>query len=218
MRKPVLRSNSYAWLSTAYHEAGHAIVVLLLGRMLFMVEVSSPLAGFTLREGVSRRLAQVVRLANQRRRMPPELLRLWRDECWILDAGAVAEAEFNLISEDDLNSGARGDREKKSSLIPKAGESAFVDEYYYRHMNGCHHLITETCRAFFRMSRVSALTRTLAEALLRTRRMGGDEVIDTLLANRAYQTGQRDLYWVPMGDSPFARSEAARTPIQLRLF
>ncbi len=162
-------------------------------------------------------LAQAIDVANQRRRMLPELLRLWRCECWIYDAGAVAEAEFNLISEDDLTSGAWGDLERKAELIPASDEPSFVEEYYHRHMEPWQHLITEACRAYFRLPRVSALTRTLAEALLRTRHMDGVEVIDTLLANRAALTGQMDLFWVPVGDDPFIRRQAARPPYQLRL-
>ena len=34
--------------------------------------------------------------------MPPELLRLWCEEFWISDAGAIAEAEFNLVPDDEL--------------------------------------------------------------------------------------------------------------------
>ena len=61
------------------------------------------------------------------------------------------------------------------------------------------------------------MTRTLTEALLRTRCMDGEEVIDTLLANRAALTGQMDLFWVPDGDDLFARRKTLNRPTQMRL-
>ena len=61
------------------------------------------------------------------------------------------------------------------------------------------------------------MTRTLTEALLRTRCVDGEEVIDTLLANRAGLTGQMDLFWVPVGDDPFARRRTPTPPKQMRL-
>jgi len=61
------------------------------------------------------------------------------------------------------------------------------------------------------------MTRTLAEVLLRMRRMHGEDVIDTLLANRAASTGQMDLFWVPDGDDLFARSRLLNRPTQMRL-
>jgi hypothetical protein len=52
---------------------------------------------------------------------------------------------------------------------------------------------------------------------IRTRRLDGDVVIDTLLANRAALTGQTDLFWAPVGNDPFARRITQSSPKQMRL-
>lgn len=210
------RAESYGWLATAYHESGHAVAALMLGRVLLRVEINSPSTGVAWVEDVRGRLAHVVDEANQRRRVPPELLRLWREEFWISDAGAVAEAEFNLVPQNDLARGSIGDMISKAMLIPDAEAHAFVKAYYHFHVGAWQHLITEACRAFFRQNQISSLTRTLAEALLRARHLNGDEVIDVLLSNRAALTGQTDLFWTPVGDDPFARRRASCRPAQLR--
>ncbi|HEY9198129.1 MAG TPA: M50 family metallopeptidase [Gammaproteobacteria bacterium] len=211
------RSESFSWLATAYHEAGHAVVILLLGRTLLWVELTSHSTGAAWRESIEARLAQLADEASRRGRMPPELLRLWREEFWISDAGAIAEAEFNLVPDDALVNGALGDELRKFSLIPDEDRHAFVRDYFHRHLGRWCDLIKEDCRQFFRLRHVSAMTRTLAEALLRTRRMDGEEVIDTLLANRATLTGQMDLFWVPIGDNPFAHRRNHPPPKQMRL-
>lgn len=211
------RSESFSWLATAYHEAGHAVVILLLGRTLLWVELTSHLTGAAWGESIEARLAQLAEEAHRRGRMPPELLRLWREEFWISDAGAIAEAEFNLVPADELVNGALGDELRKLALIPAEDRYAFVRDYFHRHIGRWCHLIKEDCRQFCRLPRVSAMTRTLAEALFRTRRMDGEEVIDTLLANRAALTGQMDLFWVSDGDDLFARRRTLKRPTQMRL-
>ena len=211
------RSESFSWLATAYHEAGHAVVILLLGRTLLWVELTSHSTGAAWRESIEARLAQLAEEANRRGRMPPELLRLWREEFWISDAGAIAEAEFNLVPDDELVNGALGDELRKLALIPDEDRYAFVRDYFHRHVGRWCDLIKEDCRQFFRLPRVSAMTRTLAEVLLRARRMDGEEVIDTLLANRAASTGQMDLFWVPGGEHPFAHCRKHPPPKQMRL-
>ena len=212
------QSESLSWLATAYHEAGHAVVILLLGRTLLWVELTSPSTGAAWRESIEARLAQLAGEANRRGRMPPELLRLWCEEFWISDAGAIAEAEFNLVPDDELANGALGDELRKLALIPDEDRYAFVRDYFHRHVGRWCSLIREDCRQFFRLPRVSTMTRTLAEALLRTRRMDGEEVIDTLLANRAALTGQMDLFWVPVGNNPFATRRTLLPPKQMSLF
>lgn len=211
------QSESLSWLATAYHEAGHAVVILLLGRTLLWVELTSPSTGAAWRESIEARLAQLAEEANRRGRMPPELLRLWCEEFWISDAGAIAEAEFNLVPDDELVNGALGDELRKLALIPDEDRYAFVRDYFHRHIGRWCDLIKEDCRQFFRLPRVSAMTRTLAEVLLRARRMDGEEVIDTLLANRATLTGQMDLFWVPIGENPFSHRRNHPPPKQMRL-
>ena len=211
------QSESLSWLATAYHEAGHAVVILLLGRTLLWVELTSHSTGAAWRESIEARLAQLAGEANRRGRMPPELLRLWCEEFWISDAGAIAEAEFNLVPDDELANGALGDELRKLALIPDEDRYAFVRDYFHRHVGRWCSLIREDCRQFFRLPRGSTMTRTLAEALLRTRRLDGEEVIDTLLANRAALTGQMDLFWIPVGDDPFARRRNHLPPKQMRL-
>lgn len=212
------RSESHSWLATAYHEAGHAIAVLLLGRTLLWVELTSPLSGATWMVPIEMRLAQLVDEARRRCRIPPELLCLWREEFWICDAGAIAEAEFNLVPDDRLVSSSFGDELQKLVLIPDEDRYAFVRDYFHRHVGCWSALMREDCRQFFRIPRVSAMTRTLAEVLLRAQRMDGAEVIDTLLANRAALTGQMDMFWTPDNDDCFLRCRASFHPRQLQLW
>jgi len=212
------RSESYSWLATAYHEAGHAVAVLLLGRTLLWVELTSHLTGATRILPIDSRLAKLVDRARRRCRISPELLRLWCEEFWICDAGAIAEAEFNLIPDNRLVSGSFGDELQKLALIPDEDRYAFVRDYFHRHVGCWSALMREDCRQFFRTPRVSAMTRTLAEVLLRAQRIEGAEVIDTLLANRAALTGQMDMFWTPENDYCFVCSRVAPHPEQLQLW
>lgn len=141
-----------------------------------------PALGAAWLEDIGDQLERLVDVANERQCIPAELLRLWRDEFWISDAGAVAEVEFNLVSESDLAAGSFNDVLGKAMLIPDAEQYPFVKAYFHRHVGAWQYLIAEACRAFFRQPRVSSLTRILAEALLRTRHMDGEDVIDTFLA------------------------------------
>ena len=208
----------HRWLATAYHEAGHAVAILLMGGTLLLVEVTSPASGRASRVNEWYRLMPLIDIANSRRRMPSELLRLWRDEFWISDAGHVAEAEFNLVSEAELSNGSLGDRMSQIALLGMMEEGSFAEVYFSRHFHPWSHLLTEDCRAFFRIPRIAAMTRTLAEALFRTPHMTGWEVIDTLLANHAVLTGQFDFFWAPPGDETLVRRKPTPPAKQLRLW
>jgi hypothetical protein len=218
MYRPHPDSDSHAWLCTAYHEAGHAVAVLLLGRELYLVEVISPGEGKTWCEHRDEQFYELAERANREHRVNAELLRHWLHELWVMDAGSIAEAEFNLVPQDTLERGGFEDAMMKLSLIPRFEEDSFIEAYFYRHVGARVTQITEACRLFFRRPRVSALTRTLAEVLIRTRRLSGNDVVDTLLANRVGQTGQQDLFWAPQGGNSLERRDARRQPAQLRLF
>ena len=151
----------HRWLATAYHEAGHAVAILLMGGTLLLVEVTSPGSGRASRVNEWHRLMPLIDLANSRQRMPSELLRLWRDEFWILDAGHVAEAEFNLVSDAELSNGAQGDRMSQIALLGMMEEGSFAEVYFSRHFHPWCRSITEDCRAFFRIPQIAAMTRTL---------------------------------------------------------
>jgi len=209
---------THRWMATAYHEAGHAVAILLLGGTLLLVEVTSPASGRARRKKDWNRLMFLIEAANNQRYMPSELLRIWRDEFWVSDAGHIAEAEFNLVSEAELSNGAQGDLMNQIALLEMMEEGSFAEVYFSRHFHPwCHH-ITEDCRAFFRVPRIAAMTRTLAEALFRTPRMAGWEVIDTLLANQAALTGQVDLFWEPAEGKSFVRRMPTPPAKQLRLW
>ncbi|HEY0633974.1 MAG TPA: M50 family metallopeptidase [Gammaproteobacteria bacterium] len=216
-QEPITRSNAHQWLATAYHEAGHAVVMLQLGRQLLWVEVTAPGDGLTMSVGVFERMAQLTAQATHSGRMPAELLRLWREEFWISDAGMVAAAQFNLVPVERLARGGLGDAFKKLVLIPDEVAHPVLKAYFHRHLGSWAHPLKEECQRFFRLPRIATMTTTLAEALLRARRLDGDEVIDVLLANRAHATGQLDLFWLPPGDEPLVRSKLQPRPRQLRL-
>ncbi len=216
-QESITRSTAHRWLATAYHEAGHALVVLQLGRQLLWVEVKAPVDGTTLSVGVFDRLAQLTEQATRNGRVSAELLRLWREEFWISDAGMVAEAEFNLVPDEHLVRGGFGDLVKKLMLAPNQERHPFVKEYFHRHVGRWAEQLQQECVQFFRTPRIAAMTTTLAEVLLRARRLEGDEVIDVLLANRAHATGQLDLFWLPQGNEPLLRSKLLPPPRQLRL-
>ncbi|HEY0719800.1 MAG TPA: M50 family metallopeptidase [Gammaproteobacteria bacterium] len=216
-QEPITRSNNHQWLATAYHEAGHAVMVLQLGRELLWVEVKAPGEGLTMSVGVFERMAQLTEQATRTSRVPAELLRLWREEFWISDAGVVAAAEFNLVPVERLARGGLGDAFKKLVLIPDEVAHPVLKAYFHRHLGSWNLQLKEECQRFFRMPRIAAMTTTLAEALLRARRLEGDEVLDVLLANRAHATGQLDLFWLPPGNEPLVRSKLQPPPRQLRL-
>lgn len=211
------QSDVHAWMCTAYHEAGHAVAALLLGRDLYLVEVTDRWEGLTWHEGRSGHIAELVELANEEGRVRMGLLRFWLDEFWIADAGVIAEEEFNLVPPDVLARGGQNDAMSKYDLIEDFDEEAFITAYYYRQVEPWMTRITKACRTFFRLPNVAALTRTLAEALLRSRRLHGEEVIDAVLSNRAAVTGQRDLFWEPEGDDLFVRKMIPHVPQQYRL-
>ncbi|MDY0038550.1 MAG: M50 family metallopeptidase [Zoogloea oleivorans] len=211
------RGNAHHWLATAYHEAGHAVMVLQLGRTLLWVELEAAVSGVTWSKGLFDRLDRLIEQAGRTGRVPAELLRLWREEFWISDAGMVAEAEFNLVPTEQLARGGLGDAFKKLALRPDSERYPLVRDYFHRHLGRHADALTEDCRQFFRLPRIAAMTRTLAEALLRSRRLEGDEVIDVLLANRAHATGQCDLFWQPQGDEPTVRRKLPPLPRQLHM-
>lgn len=211
------RSDSHAWMCTAYHEAGHVVAAMLLGREVYRVEVTSRWEGFAWHEGRSGQIVDLVELANLEGRVRSDLLRLWLDEFWIADAGVIAEGEFNLVPPDVLAGGGHGDAMRKLELIHSIDEDSFITAYFYRQVGPWMSSLTEACRIFFRKPNVAAMTRTLAEALLRSRRLEGEEVIDVVLSNRAAISGQRDLFWKPAGEDLFLRRQIARMPQQYRL-
>lgn len=218
MKASQYRSESHGWLATSYHEAGHALAVLLLGHELFHVEIISHKSGVTCKNDSSIRLSHLIKKANTQSRISPELISIWLDEFWIADAGAIAEAEFNLIPDEELIRGSLHDVLGKFTLIPDDDVSLFAKDYFYRNIGRWHHLIQEDCRRFFRKPNIYAMTRILAEALLRTRSMDGETVVDTLLSNIASSTRQTDLFWDPMNDNIFGYRQAMPPPMQLCLF
>lgn len=209
------RRESHYWLATAYHEAGHAIVILLVGRELQWIELTSHSSGAVGSASVAGRVEQLMDEASRHGRMPAELLRLWREECLICDAGIIAETEFNLVSDRQQAVGALGDTFYKLTLIPQEDRYAFVRDYFHRNVGRWSERIKEDCRQLFRQPRVAALTRTLAEVLLRTKHMDGETVIDTLLANRESSTRQRDLFWE---SNVFVEFCEMQMPKQMRLW
>ena len=77
------------------------------------------------------------------------------------------------------------------------------------------------CRTFIRGRNVSWLIRTLAESLMRTPQMNGEEVIDTLLANRSSRARQFDMFWEPLDYDLWKESmkyETKQKTEQLKLF
>ena len=198
MRNQLNHRNIYSFESTAYHEAGHAIVTLLLGYQLKGVEVLSPSSGVSIREGGFEDYFSLVSSAFKKRRVNPKLIQYWLDSFWISDSGAIAEAEFNLVSDKELNDSSYDDRLKKIYIWFGLSEHPHVKEYFQSYVGSQRELITVMCRTFMRGHQVSWLIRTLAESLMRTPQMDGEEVIDTLLANKASRTRHFDLFWEPL--------------------
>lgn len=217
MHTPYARHHAHALLCTAYHEAGHAVAAMLLGRQLYRVEVFSDNTGSVWHASRRGKISEYLACANLRERVSVELLRLWLEEFRIADAGVVAEEEFNLVPREELVNAGMGDVMIKFSLMPDLDDDTFIGAFFLRHVQPWMTYLTEDCRVFFRRPDVSALTRTLAEALLRCRRMDGEEVIEVLLSNRAALTRQQDLFWAPLDESLFLRSQPTRIPHQYKL-
>jgi hypothetical protein len=119
MQKPYARHHAHALLCTAYHEAGHAVAALLLGRELYRVEVLSEKTGSVWHASRRGEIGVCRACANLQERVSVELLRLWLEEFRIADAGVVAEEEFNLVPREELVNAGMGDARIKLSLMPE---------------------------------------------------------------------------------------------------
>jgi hypothetical protein len=198
VRNQLNHRNIYSYEATAYHEAGHAIVMLLLGVKISRIEITEPRSGYVRPYMTSLDYWGLVKQASKSGHISVQLFRHWLDRFWISDSGAIAEAEFNLVSDNELISGSFGDLMSKVNVGVGLEEYPGVKEYFHKYVGRENEQITKMCLIFMRNPKVSWLIRTLADSLMRTPNMDGEEVVDTLLSNKASKTRHFDMFWEPL--------------------
>jgi hypothetical protein len=172
--------------------------MLLLGVKITKIEITEPNSGYVRQCVNSTDYWQLVKKASKSGHISAQLFRHWLDRFWISDSGAIAEAEFNLVPDNELVSGSFGDLMAKVNVGVGLEAYPGVKAYFHKYVGRENEQITKMCLIFMRNPEVSWLIRTLAESLMRTPYMDGDEVVDTLLSNIASKTRHFDMFWEPL--------------------
>lgn len=203
-------------MATACHEAGHAVIALYLGYRIIEVAVTSAQTGYLLRAIDADRIREASERLLTTGRCPAHLLQYWIEGHWFLDAGYLAEEEFNLVPLDSLHAGAAGDRDAKFRLRPQDKTTPHYG-YYRRNIMGHENVLTQVCRTILRIPINSERIRLIAELLIRTPRIEGHRLIDLLQSNMAAASRQQDLFWEPSEADFYKRRIPERSARQLCL-
>ncbi len=205
-------------LATAHHEAGHAIMVILSERELYSVRVIDSHSGYVHYASYQEEMRGWLDYAAEYQCVPAQLALLWRDVYRIADAGQIAEYEIAPLSGQNIADYCEGDIEEKGSCCPPADVSSVVKQFYEENFDAHQVVLFEDCRRIIRNPKISAIIRTLAEMLMRSPFMLGNEVIDLLLANKAATTKQEDMFWQPTDESIWVVKREPVPLVQLALF
>ncbi len=203
-------------MATACHEAGHAVMALYLGYRIIEVAVTTGQSGHLHSAIDVDRICEGSERFHTTGHCPGRLLRYWIEEHWFLDAGYLAEEEFNLVPLGCLEDGASGDRAAKFRLQPEDKTSPHY-QYYRHNIMGHEHVLTLGCREILRIPVISGRIRLIAELLIRMPRIDGQTLLDLLLANMAAASKQQDLFWEPLESDLYERRLPDRPPRQLTL-
>jgi len=124
------------WIATAYHEAGHAVMALSLGRSIQKVTISPSQTA----QGEAR--LGICELKKGRSKRSKDAL---EDDALILLAGMVAEARF---TGEYCGRGAAQDlRMVRSLLASRAGSIRQLERLEKRFLSKTEHLLYETAHA-----------------------------------------------------------------------
>ena len=134
VRSQINHKNIHSYEATAYHEAGHAIVMLLLGYQLNRVEIIAPGSGITSRGDGFEDYFSLVSSAFKKQGVNPKLIRYWLDSFLISDSGAIFETEFNLVSDKDLKVGSLSGRHHKIELFLGLDNKPHVLDYFRKYI------------------------------------------------------------------------------------
>lgn len=202
--------------ATMCHEAGHAVMILLLGRKIKRIEIIGEGRGYVRHESLKRQYTYWLNHAAEKRYIPAELVRLWRDDFFISNAGAIAEEEFKLVSQYNEHNGNELDIAAIESLRPEASPAFLIN--FFDHQILSHEIeIVDECKRIIRTKKISSRLHTLVELLMRSPVLEGDEVIDLLLANEVNASKQLDLFWEATDASIWEYQKIKYPSVQLAL-
>lgn len=191
-------------------------MILLLGRKIKRIEVLNEGGGYVLHESVKREYAYWLNQAAKKQYIPAELVRLWRDDVCISNAGAIAEEEFKLVSQYNEHNGNELDIAAVESLRPEASPTFLIN--FFDHQVLSHEMkIVDECKRIIRTKEISSRLHTLVELLMRSPVLEGDEVIDLLLANEVNASKQLDLFWEATDASTWEYQKIKYPSVQLAL-
>lgn len=199
-----------------YHEAGHAVMLLLLGRKIKGIEILDEGRGYVRGESVKHQYSYWLNQAANKRYIPAELVRLWRDDLWILSAGPIAEEEFKLVSQYNEHNGDELDLLAIESLRPE-GSPSFLMNFFDNQILFQRMENDSECKRLLRTQKISSWLHTLVELLMRSPVLEGDEVIDLLLANKVNASKQLDLFWETPDPSTWGYQKIKHPSVQLAL-
>lgn len=168
----------------AFHEAGHAVMTLLVGRRLRRVAVTSPQSGNTREEGSG----SPVYLTVQGEQKDPQVIRRLVDTIRVLLAGPIADQEYSRAP-DLFAAGGHTDLDKVFALL------TYIEAAFSHSVIRYQPLLDEVSERLMSPTIWHYVT-ILAEALMRTPIMSGDEVV-ALLARTGKARSQLSLFPEP---------------------
>nr|WP_269646173.1 M50 family metallopeptidase [Thioalkalivibrio thiocyanodenitrificans] len=165
----------------AFHESGHAVMTLLVGRRLKEVAVTSPRSGNTREE----RSGPPVWLSAQGERKDPHVIRRLLDTIRILLAGPIADQEYSR-ARDLFEAGGSADLDKVAALLTYMEAALSHNAIHYQSL-------VDDVSDYLMSPNVWHYVTILAEALTRTPIMSGSEVV-SLLAGAGKGRNQLSLF------------------------
>lgn len=189
------------YTATAYHEAGHAIVGLMLGHELIEVCVRDQNTGHCITTPTHLDISSQNLRARSTKRVPAEQIKIWLNRYLISDAGEAAEIALAPLSGTNPAHYTSVDEANKEACLRKRQDHWRIRRFYKKHFYPSKIEISNECGNIVQRKYVSESIVTLAEALLRKPKLSGNEVIDILMANRFHASKQLDLFWEEIDES-----------------